>query len=419
MNDVRLPAIAKDSSTALEQITRALGVPREIIASDAEISRAWDQLPRLLSMIPPQLRSELHARMCVAIAAGLFDSAINYAWNSAVVALRTKVRAFGLHVVPQIIQKEFDEQKLLDLKDAELLELCLSLNLIAEDAFFFLDQCRDIRNNFSSAHPPMGAIDDAEFIAFLNRCAKYALSSTSNPKGVDTHGLIKAVKTAKFVGHQKHEWVDRIAATHEAQQELIFTMLHGIYCDASSSEEARLNALSLCEAFADKFTPKTKSELLNRHSDYVAEAKTDRQTASQIFFEKLGLLSLLSDIERHVVVSAACKRLLTVHQGWDNFYNEAPFAERLLSLSTQVPIPDSAKTEFVAAVVTCAAGNPYGVSRAAYPFYEKMIRQFSPAEIGIMLNRIRSGHSIELGCGMQELHAVVRDWEQGGSRCTP
>src|SRR5262245_2467426 len=153
MSEVTLPAIVQASSTALEQITTALGVSRDILASDAEIDRAWKQLPRLLSIIPPELRSELHVRMCVAVAAGLFDSAINYAWNSSIVALRNQVRAFGLHVVPQITRKEFDEYKLLDLKDAELLELCLSLNLIAEEAFFFLSQCRDIRNNFSSAHP--------------------------------------------------------------------------------------------------------------------------------------------------------------------------------------------------------------------------------------------------------------------------
>ena len=64
-------------------------------------------------------------RMCVAVSSGLFDSAINYIWNASVIELRDKIRRFGLNVVEQVTGKSgFDETKLNDLKDAELLELC-------------------------------------------------------------------------------------------------------------------------------------------------------------------------------------------------------------------------------------------------------------------------------------------------------
>jgi len=132
----------------LSALTTALGVERSILAADDQIQHAWETLPRLLSRIPPHLRSETLVRMCVAVGTGLFDSAINYAWNAAIIELRGKVRRFGLTVIPQVISKTFDEAALLDLKDAELLVLCLKLNLISEDGFFLLDQCRDVRNNF-------------------------------------------------------------------------------------------------------------------------------------------------------------------------------------------------------------------------------------------------------------------------------
>ena len=68
-------------------------------------------------------------------------------------------------VMPRVIKSNgrndpFDEQKLNEMKDAELLNLCLNFNLISEEAFFFLDQCRNIRNNFSAAHPSISLIDD-------------------------------------------------------------------------------------------------------------------------------------------------------------------------------------------------------------------------------------------------------------------
>ncbi len=382
---VELPEIAASSSSALAQVTSALGVPREFSASDEEIAHAWAELPRLLDRIPVRIRSEHHARMCLAVSAGLFDAAINYVWNSAVLELRNKVSRFGLNVVEQFTNKDFDEDKLNDLKDSELLDLCLKLNLISEDAYFFLDQCRDTRNNFSTAHPPMGTIDDDEFIVFLKRCAKYALSETSNPTGVDTRALIESIKSARFTAEQTREWFQRIENTHDAQRNLIFSTLHGIYCDASAPEEARLNALDVCKENSSRFSPKTRSQLLNRHSDYVAKGKAGQQIASRDFFEKLGLMALLSDAERHTIVSTACSRLVSVHQGMYNFYNKPPFAERLREITDQIAVPESCRQEYVSAVMLCAIGNQYGVSNAAFDDYCAMISSFSPQELAIVL----------------------------------
>lgn len=386
MSDIKLPAVIDSTLPALVALTDALGVPREILASDEEIEAAWLGLPRVLRKIPPQRRTEELGRMCVAVAVGLFDGAINYVWNATVLELREKVRAFGLMVVRQVTGNTgFDEDALQDLKDADLLSLCLKLNLITEDGFFFLDQCRDIRNNFSAAHPAVGKIDDSEFIAFVNRCAKYGLGDEKNPVGVDIQAFVTALKAGKFSQEQEGQWVQRLKDTHEAQRELLFGTLHGMYCDPVLSEETRLNALSISKAFVDSFTPKIQSDLINRHQDYVAKGETKRHGASQQYFEKLGLLAILGDAERHGIISNACKRLFSVHQAFDNFYNEPPFAERLYQIIGQVPVPDTVKQELVETVVTCAVGNAYGVSRAAYPYYARMIKGFMPSEIVIML----------------------------------
>lgn len=386
MSDIKLPAVIDSTLPALAALTTALGVPREILASDEEIEAAWGSLPRVLKKIPPQRRTEELGRMCVAVAVGLFDGAINYVWNATILELREKVKAFGLTVVRQVTGDSiFNEEALVDLKDAELLDLCLKLNLITEDGFFFLDQCRDIRNNFSAAHPAVGKIDDSEFIAFVNRCAKYGLGDEKNPVGVDIQAFVTALKAGKFSQEQEGQWVQRLKDTHEAQRELLFGTLHGMFCDPALSEETRLNALSISRSFADNFTSKIQSDLIDRHQDYLAKGDSKRHGASQQYFEKLGLLAILGDAERHGIISNACKRLFSVHQAFDNFYNEPPFAERLYQIIGQVPVPDTVKEELVETVVTCAVGNPYGVSRAAYPVYTKMIKGFTPSEIVIML----------------------------------
>lgn len=387
---VILPDVSPLAPPLLKQLTAALGVPRDVVASDEQIDHAWSQLPRIIKRIPPALRDERIVKMCIAVASGLFDAAINYVWNAAVVELRDKVRRFGIAVVPQVIDdKSFDEDTLLDLKDAELLDLCLKLNLIGDDDFFFLDQCRATRNSFSAAHPADGVVDEDEFLAFLSRCQKHALSSAHNPKGVDTKALLSALKASRFKNEQRREWERRIRDTYDVQRELIFVMLHGIYCDPSSSQEARLNALSISETFSEEFSPKTRSALVDRHQEYKAKGDDERQKASRQFFEELDQLSLLGDAEIHTIFTTASRKLLSVHNAWDNFHNEPPFAERLARLSRKNRVPETAQPAFVEAVVTAAMGNPYGISRAASPYYNEMVRSFSPKEIRLMLELTR------------------------------
>ncbi len=387
MTKLQLPAVIDSTGTVLEELTTALNVPRNILASDEEIQNAWVNLPRQLKRIPPDLRTDTLVKMCVAVSVGLFDSAINYVWNAAIVELRMKVKRFGLNVVGQVIgQNDFDENALNDLKDAKLVELCLKLNLITEEGYFFLDQCRDIRNNFSVAHPTIGKIDDTEVISYVNRCAKYALGNEVSHVGVDISAFVSAIKDRKFTKEQTEEWVGRLSSTHEAQRELLLGTLHGIYCDPASSEEARVNTLSIAIRLQDSFTPKIKSDLIDRHQDYLAKGERKRSKASTQFFEKLKFLGLLPESERHALISKACKRLLSVHQAFDNFYNEPPFAERLAQLTEQGAVPDSAKQLLVTSVITCAVGNAYGTSDAALPYYKTIIKNFSPAEIEIMLS---------------------------------
>ena len=390
-SNVALPAVSEVTGDMLTQITGALGVPRDVVAQDDQIGHAWSQLPRLVRRIPPHLRDERIVRACIAVATGLFDAAINYIWNAAILALREKVRDFGLHVIPQILDdRSFDEASLVDLKDADLLELCHKLNLITGQAYHFLDQCRATRNSYSVAHPSDGTVDEDEVVYFISQCQKYALSNVQHARGVDTKALLGSLSAAKFSADQLNEWETRIRGTFDAQRQLIFGMLHGVYCDPDAGEVARVNALELCKRVQDELTPSAQSVLLDRHQDYRAKGDEKRHRASQQFFQHVGLMALLSEAEVHRLITSASRDLLRVHNGFSNFYNEPPFADRLVRLTRDIGVPRSAQPAFVEAVITCAVGNPYGVSNGAVPSYRSLVSSFSPREISLMLDLPRS-----------------------------
>jgi len=398
MNDLTtntLPALPSSILPAINDLLSHLNIPRDVLASDEEICYAWKDLPRELKHLPIEIRGELIARMCVAVSAGLFDAAVNYIWNAAILHLRDKLRNFGLPIVASLQQKVFEEKHLLELQDSQLLDLCLKLNLINEDGYFFLDQCRDIRNNFSAAHPTLGTINDREFVVFLNRCTKYALSDASSPRGVDISAFITALKSQRFSIPQLEIWVERLKNTHDAQRLLLIGMSHGLYCDPAVSEPARLNALDICTNLKDSFVTTIKSDLINRHSNYLAAGDEKRHTASQQFFEKLGLLNLLNESEKHTVFSRAIEKLRNAHLGLNNFYNEPPFAERLCDLSQQGEIPETIQEEYVYVTLQCYIGNAYGISWEAEPYYEKMIKDYSPREIAIMIKSGLAGGYLE------------------------
>jgi len=382
-----LPEFQEDELNFLEELTASIGVPREVIASNDQIEEVWEMLPKILNKIPIEYRNPLLARMCVAIKTGLFDSAINYAWNLSVLSLRNKLEDFGLAVASQLLEKDLTDGKLKEIMDTILLEYCLELNLLSEDGYYFLNQCRDIRNSYSAAHPVQSEeiIDQYEVISFFNRCAKYSFDKSSDPRGIDVKNFIGVIKNSKLEGPQKKHWLELILQTNEKQRDFISKTLHGIYCDDSSAEISRINCLELCRKLKSSFTPKILSNFINQHHEYLANGKLKKHDASRIFFEKLGLLDIFSEEERHAIVSRATKNLMDVHQGFNNFYNEPPFAERLFEISLQGAIPDYTKPEFVEVVITCAVGNFYGISNAAFIFYEKIIKNFTPGEIDLML----------------------------------
>jgi hypothetical protein len=379
-----LPEITSGTDDLLVQITGALGVTRDVLPSKDQIDTAWASLPRLLSKIPSELRDERMIRLCVAISVGLFDSAINYVWNSTVVELRQKIIRFGLPIVGQLTVKPIDESKLLEMMDHDLLKLSLELNLITEEGYFKLDQCRAIRNSFSAAHPAMGALDEDEVVNFISRCARSALSDVNVPAGVNFADLIIAIKNGPFIADQATYWTAAIQGTHTAQRELISTALHGMYCDETLGQSARNNCSTLFPASVE--LDGIPAKIIDQHQSYIGKGEEAKAAASRDFFTKFNMLGMLSGAERHTIVSTACDRLSAAHQGTNNFYNEPAFAARLHEIVGASNVPETVRWKFVETVVSCAIGNQYGVSWAAVSHYHDMIKDFSPRAMEMMLS---------------------------------
>lgn len=392
---LELPILSDEFLKTIDSLTKIFNVPREALASDNEISRAWSNLAWELSdtnlenLEDREVFGKLFMRMCVAISTGLFDGAINYMWNATIIRLRQKARKFGLAVIAQTLEKNFGEKELLEYQDSQLLNLCLKFNIISEQGFFFLNQCRETRNNFSAAHPTIGEVNNSEVTNFINRCITNAFSTAPILQGINISEFTKSMNSGRFTESQCSYWSTKISKTNEPQQELVFCMMHGLYCDPNSPEQSRNNVINLGKAYDIGVPNNIKSALIDCHSKYIAKGDETRLKASILFFEKLNLLDILEDREKHDIILKAISNLLNTHLGIDNFYREPPFAERLKELSESIKIHESLQEKFVFVVLCCYIGNSYGFSWGATSYYEEMIKSFSPREVELMFSMIK------------------------------
>jgi len=318
----------------------------------------------------------------------------NYIWNSAIINLREKVKDFGLNVVAQILQKDFEEKHLLDLQDSQLLEICLQINILDEQGFFFLSQARDTRNNYSAAHPNHGMIDETELLAFTKRCIQYSLANENKYTGINLKDFIHSLKSGSYNELQEDHWVTSLKSTYDSQRAILVQMMHGMYCDENIAETTRNNIIFLCQKIQNIFTSRLKVGLITNHNNYKATGKDASYKVSLKFFESLDLIDLLSEEEVHSLFHRAIERLMRVHQGFDNFYNEPPFAERLWEITQQHAVPATIQQLYVHNVACCYIGNGYGVSNNALLYYAEMIKNFSPQELGLLLQLTTDSNSL-------------------------
>lgn len=316
--------------------------------------------------------------MVIAIRVGLFSSAVNEIWNTSILAIKKKIVSFGLHEAGQLLAKDLSEKKFKELTDKDLLDISIELGLFDEKAYFFLDNCREIRNNYSSAHPSESMLDGTELNYVIHQCVKHVLSSDLQFIGLKTSEYISAIKSSKLDEEQIRLLSEKLKNTNEKQKNALMKTMFGIYVDESEGQIARDNCLAIAKENWEYLTDEIISDILSIYSAYLIQSD-NRKDYARRFFEKIGVLDILPRDEYFSIVSKAIKQLENAHYGTDNFYIESAFAERVYSFSTK--IPTKLKKDYVFAVSMCFIGNRYGTAISAEEFYIKMISNFNVEEV--------------------------------------
>jgi hypothetical protein len=328
--------------------------------------------------IRPEYRSEVSLEKTrVAIESGLNDAAINYIWNLAMFDIQKKIVAYGIEYFSSAINWEGKPlntlEDLREVKDYQLITGAFGLGIIPNESHFFLQQCREIRNNFSTAHFPMGEIDKFETFNFIKNCIKYVLTFDVPARGLQIRDLIESLTMERL------DSPDEINAIIESQSEKIHgPIIHNLFsnfikqdCDPNLKYNIKQIAPNLWNVISDDI----RSNIASKFSSLRDIKGKDAASEALEFLKLVNGVEYIPESFKEIIFKKHAQSLLDAHYGWDNFYHEPGYAKDLASLGSNVPL--SAIYIYVKAVMSSFLGNGYGIAGGAQEYNTQMISDLS------------------------------------------
>lgn len=330
----------------------------------------------------------------VALQVNLNDSAINYIWNLTIFDLYKKIEKYGIDYFASAINWDGKPLKKLDdlqeVKDYQVIDGAYALGILPDEAQFFLQQCREIRNKFSAAHYPMGELDKFETMNFIKNCIKYVLTYDLPAPGIQIKDLINSLSQEKL---NKGEEISFII---ENQSKRIHgAILHNLFnnfikqdCNANLKYNIKLIAPKLWEIVDEE----VKSSIASKFTSLKDIKGQDEANEALAFLKLVDGVSYIPEGYRDIIFAKHARLLIDAHFGMNNFYNEPGYARDLASLGYDVP--SSAVQAYVKAIVLSFIGNYYGISNNAQSYNADMISNLSQSGVRALFRIISKDNQV-------------------------
>jgi len=317
-----------------------------------------------------------------------------YFWNEAMNDLRRKVISYGIEYFPAPPNKPLtDEESLREsLNDYELIEGCYQLGIIAKEAWFFLQQCRDIRNQYTAAHLSDSQVDVLEAQNFIKNCVKYVLTQDPPSPGFSMRDFMERLRN-----YDIRAMITEIQTAVQDQapeiREALLNRLFSEYVDVGCPTTLRANIEAIAPAAWDSVDQRAHDGLGQRYVRVRVGPSQDAALLAFSFFKMVGGLSAIPEAYRRPIYESYARDLLTAHFAPNNFYTEVPLAEALLELGHEVP--KEAAATYVKAVILSFVGNTYGYCWAADASNRAMISRFNIECVRAVIHLLDSDRDIQ------------------------
>lgn len=379
----------------LEGYLVSVGLPVvDVVAPIGERKKVITQLSDALEILPYADRAKAHylSRFTIAIAAGLFDGALNYLWDETVRALRLQVISFDIQYFYSVAEKISSRYKNLSkpeeidqVSEHDLLEGCRRIGLVTDVNYQRLEHVNYMRNHASAAHPNDNVIDGYEMLGWLTVCLKHAITAEPDHSLISIKQLLQNIRTVSIpAGDFAAIGSDLAKQPQERIDDFLWT-LFGIYTDDKSAQNSRDNIEGISPAVWAAATEDRKYEIGARFGVLRKNGEVAKKEACQKFLEVVSGLAYKDEDSLAGELIEKLENLYRAHFGSNNFYNEYPHAKALNeSLPATGKIPRATRAMWVKVISICYVGNGYGykqgVDEQALPYYSSYVNNFTESE---------------------------------------
>ena len=372
---------------ALLQTLERHGLPIEgIFVPIDERDVIFQNIRRVLLKVPSEKkpRSIYLSKFAAAVAAGLFDAALNYLWNETIFELRQRVAQYDISYFydnaitnPERRKRLSGVEDLEKLEDSELILGVRKIELISEIGYKHLDHIRYMRNWASAAHPNQNTITGLQLIGWLEICIKEVISLSWSAAVTRIKQLLDNIKSVSISEMEAREIAAFSLGLPKEQINRLVSGLFGIYTRPDTTAQTRQNIRRLLPLLWDRVEEPTRQQLGSDYSKYASIGDQERKNLSRELLELVSATSYISVEHRVLEIEDAIENLLSAHRSLNNFYNEEDFAQalqRIVGPAGKIPVRVNKK--YVLALVEVFLTNGYGVAWKADPIYRSLINLF-------------------------------------------
>jgi hypothetical protein len=377
--------------TQLASYLDSLGLPKdELLAEVKDRSMVIQNIPAIIESIPLQKRdkSTYISKFIAACGAGLFDAAINFVWNETIESLKAKIALLDLEYFKSSIQDEDKKTKIksiddiVNIDDWDIVRGCKLTGIISDIGYKHLDYIREMRNWASAAHPNHVKISGLQLSAYLETCIKEVISKEPSLPAIEAKQLLKNIRENNLSTADISPIVDGIKKSPSEIIISIFRTMFGMFCDPNGKVETKNNIRLIAKEIWAALPEQQRMEAGIKYANWRANADIPRCNLSREFLDSVNALSYLPESTLVYEIDNALELLQTAHFGYNNFYNEPPYARLLLKYIPQNGvIPMQVVSKYVKTITLCLIGNGHGVSIAGMDIYSELFNRFTDNEI--------------------------------------
>ena len=323
------------------------------------------------------LTSKQQTQIVGAYKMGAYDMAAEYAWKKAIIKLRSSLADLGMDFISEFVQRDdLDEYTPIEnvLTERATIDLAERLGVINSTGALHLRQAQELVNHYLSANSEeeMSSID---CLSVIRTSVEYILSE-DNVKVAVAFSVFRQRLLNEDLKLKDNDVAQIINSPLFYIRTVMSILLSAIKRSKPIVQEhALVNMTTLLPEIWNKLSSSDKWMIGETYRDVVASGDVAATKGMKIALSKVGGFDFVPETLRSSTFKELARKLIDVHDSFNNFYNETSVVKALANLGTRIPEP--AFLVCIEAYLLVYLGNYYGFSNGAAPIAEEELKKIS------------------------------------------